>query len=205
MFQVRFISSLTLVEGRVRQPSRTTSYPATDSHVKFAIIIILSLGRNTSSLLTEFSLAHMITNGRLLLQGRSGAPIGLIVGHKILRRQIGCICGHAIYAIDESLLITMPHGSVQTDLAHSKNEQRYKKLLSSIDLTKDFFYSYAYPVMQSLQKNVLSKSEVEMAYDNIFVWNAYLTEVIRSSCKYNIWTVSLVHGHFRQVCQFLTF
>ncbi|GAB2217686.1 hypothetical protein Droror1_Dr00000890 [Drosera rotundifolia] len=44
----------------------------------------------------------------------------------------------------------------------------------------------------------LSKGEAEMPYDNIFVWNAYLTEVIRSSCKYNIWTVSLVHGHFRQ-------
>ncbi|GAB2217534.1 hypothetical protein Drorol1_Dr00000731 [Drosera rotundifolia] len=115
------------------------------------------------------------------------------------RRQIGCICGHAIYAIDESQLITIPHGSVQTDLAHSKNEQRYKKLLSSVDLTKDFFYSYTYPVMQSLQKNVLSKGEVEMPYDNIFVWNAYLTEIIRSSCKYNIWTVSLVHGHFRQI------
>ncbi|GAB4844795.1 Phosphoinositide phosphatase sac1 [Ancistrocladus abbreviatus] len=115
------------------------------------------------------------------------------------RRQIGCICGHAIYAIDESQLITIPHVTIQTDVAHSKTELRYKKLLSSVDLTKDFFYSYTYPIMKSLQKNVLSKGEVGMPYNNIFVWNAYLTEAIRSRCKNNIWTVALVHGHFKQI------
>jgi hypothetical protein len=40
------------------------------------------------------------------------------------RRQIGCLCGHAIYSIDESQLITIPHVSVQTDVAHSKTELR---------------------------------------------------------------------------------
>lgn len=40
------------------------------------------------------------------------------------RRQIGCICGHAIYAIDESQLITVPHSSIQSDVAHSKTELR---------------------------------------------------------------------------------
>ncbi|GMH00340.1 hypothetical protein Nepgr_002179 [Nepenthes gracilis] len=114
------------------------------------------------------------------------------------RRQIGSICGHAIYAIDESQLITIPHVSIQTDVAHSKTELRYKKLLSSVDLTKDFFYSYTYPIMQSLQKNV-SKGEVVMPYNSTFVWNAYLTEAIRLRCKNNIWTVALVHGHFKQI------
>ncbi|XP_057465987.1 phosphatidylinositol-3-phosphatase SAC1-like [Actinidia eriantha] len=114
------------------------------------------------------------------------------------RRQIGCICGHAIYSIDESQLITIPHASIQTDIAHSKNELRYKKLLSSVDLTKDFFYSYTYPIMQSLQKNVLSVGEDGMPYENIFVWNAFLTESIRSRCKNTIWTIALVHGHFKQ-------
>ncbi|KAJ0048209.1 hypothetical protein Pint_14974 [Pistacia integerrima] len=40
------------------------------------------------------------------------------------RRQIGCICGHAIYSIDESQLITIPHVSIQSDVAHSKAELR---------------------------------------------------------------------------------
>ncbi|CAL5417230.1 unnamed protein product [Camellia sinensis] len=114
------------------------------------------------------------------------------------RRQIGCVCGHAIYSIDESQLITIPHASVQTDIAHSKTELRYKKLLSSVDLTKDFFYSYTYPIMQSLQKNVLSMGEEGMRYENIFVWNAFLTESIRSRCNNTIWTIALVHGHFKQ-------
>ncbi|XP_057973456.1 phosphatidylinositol-3-phosphatase SAC1 isoform X2 [Malania oleifera] len=115
------------------------------------------------------------------------------------RRQIGCICGHAIYSIDESQLITIPHVSIQTDVAHSKTELRYKKLLSSVDLTKDFFYSYNYPVMQSLQKNALSMGEEGMPYENIFVWNAYLTQAIRSRLNNTIWTIALVHGNFKQI------
>ncbi|XP_011003983.1 PREDICTED: phosphoinositide phosphatase SAC1-like isoform X1 [Populus euphratica] len=115
------------------------------------------------------------------------------------RRQIGFICGHAIYGIDESQLITIPHVSVQTDVAHSKAELRYKKLLSSVDLTKDFFFSYTYPIMQSLQKNVTSMGEDGMPYDNIFVWNAYLTRAVRSRCGNTIWTIALVHGNFKQI------
>ncbi|KAJ0016999.1 hypothetical protein Pint_10574 [Pistacia integerrima] len=38
------------------------------------------------------------------------------------RRQIGCICGHAIYSINETQLITIPHVSIQSDVAHSKIE-----------------------------------------------------------------------------------
>lgn len=76
---------------------------------------------------------------------------------------------------------------------------RYKKLLSSVDLTNDFFYSYTYPIMQSLQKNVSLMGEEGMPYDNMFVWNAFLTQAIRSRCKNTIWTIALVHGNFKQV------
>lgn len=79
---------------------------------------------------------------------------------------------------------------------------RYKKLLSSVDLTNDFFYSYTYPIMQSLQKNVLSMGEEGIPYDNMFVWNAFLTQAIRSRCKNTIWTIALVHGNFKQVGSF---
>ncbi|XP_020094126.1 phosphoinositide phosphatase SAC1 [Ananas comosus] len=114
------------------------------------------------------------------------------------RRQIGAICGHAIYCIDESQMITVPHSSIQSDVAHSKSEIRYKKLLSSVDLTKDFYYSYTYPIMQSLQKNVLSSGKEKMPYDNLFVWNEFLTRPIRSRCSNTLWTIALVHGHFKQ-------
>ncbi|KQJ94812.2 hypothetical protein BRADI_3g13330v3 [Brachypodium distachyon] len=96
-------------------------------------------------------------------------------------------------------MITIPHTSVQTDVATSKNELRYKKLLASVDLTKDFFYSYTYPIMQSLQQNVTSAGTKELPYENLFVWNTFLTEPIRSMCKNTLWNVALVHGHFKQV------
>ncbi|XP_039122953.1 phosphatidylinositol-3-phosphatase SAC1-like isoform X1 [Dioscorea cayenensis subsp. rotundata] len=115
------------------------------------------------------------------------------------RRQIGSICGHAIYAIDESQMITVPHSSVQSDVAFSKTELRYKKLLSSVDLTKDFFFSYTYPIMCSLQQNVLAEGTVMMPYENMFVWNAFLTQPIRCKCNNTMWTIALVHGHFKQV------
>lgn len=41
------------------------------------------------------------------------------------RRQIGCICGHVIYAIDESQMITVPHATIQSDAANSKTELRF--------------------------------------------------------------------------------
>ncbi|KAA8534733.1 hypothetical protein F0562_029825 [Nyssa sinensis] len=69
------------------------------------------------------------------------------------RRQIGAICGHAIYAISKSEMIPLPNSTVQANMACSKNENRYKKLLCMVDLTKDFFFSYSYHVMRSLTKD----------------------------------------------------
>jgi hypothetical protein len=53
--------------------------------------------------------------------------------------------------------------------------------------------------MQSLQQNVTSAGMTEMPYENLFVWNTFLTEPIRSRCRNTLWTVALVHGHFKQV------
>jgi hypothetical protein len=39
----------------------------------------------------------------------------------------------------------------------------------------------------------------EMPYENLFVWNTFLTQPIRSRCRNTLWTVALVHGHFKQV------
>ena len=59
--------------------------------------------------------------------------------------------------------------------------------------------------MQSLQKNAMSTAAEGMPYDNIFVWNAYLTRAIRSRCNNTAWTIALVHGHFKQVCNISPF
>ncbi|XP_030968163.1 phosphoinositide phosphatase SAC2-like isoform X3 [Quercus lobata] len=115
------------------------------------------------------------------------------------RRKIGAICGHAIYSIAKSEIIPIPNSTVQSEMANSKNENRYKKLLCTVDLTKDFVFSYSYHVMRSLQKNLCDNKAEELLYETMFVWNEYLTRGIRNNLKNTLWTVALVYGFFKQV------
>lgn len=55
--------------------------------------------------------------------------------------------------------------------------------------------------MQNMQTNVTRQldNDGQMPYDNMFVWNAFLTNGIRQTVKNTRWTVALVHGFFEQV------
>ncbi|KAI0486584.1 hypothetical protein KFK09_029332 [Dendrobium nobile] len=75
---------------------------------------------------------------------------------------------------------------------------RYKRLLCTVDLTKDFFFSYSYPVMRTLQKNLCDSQTGQVLYETMFVWNEFLTRGIRNRLKNNVWTVALVYGFFKQ-------
>ncbi|KAK2992572.1 hypothetical protein RJ640_009182 [Escallonia rubra] len=109
------------------------------------------------------------------------------------RQQIGAICGHTVYAISKSEMIALPNSVVR-----SKNEDRYKKLLCMVDLTKDFFFSYSYHVMRSLQKNTCENERGQVLYETMFVWNEFLTRGIRNLLQNTLWTVALVYGFFKQ-------
>lgn len=76
---------------------------------------------------------------------------------------------------------------------------RYKKLLSMVDLTKNFFFSYSYRVMRSLQKNVCDDKTGKVLSETMFMWNEFLTRGIRNILQNTIWTVALVYGFFKQV------
>lgn len=76
---------------------------------------------------------------------------------------------------------------------------RYKKLLSTVDLTKDFFFSYSYHVMRSLQKNMCDNESGQVLYETMFVWNEFLTRGIHNHLENTHWTVALVYGFFKQV------
>ncbi|CAH1425401.1 unnamed protein product [Lactuca virosa] len=115
------------------------------------------------------------------------------------RRKIGVICGHAVYAITKSEILPIPNSSVQPSVAYSKNENRYKKLLCSVDLTKDFYFSYSYRVMHSFQKNLSTHEKGQFLNETMFVWNEFLTSTIQNQLKNNLWTVALVYGYFKQV------
>ncbi|KAI4344657.1 hypothetical protein L6164_011856 [Bauhinia variegata] len=114
------------------------------------------------------------------------------------RRQIGAICGHAVYAITKSEMIPLPNSSVQSHITDSRNENRYKKLLCMVDLTKDFFFSYSYHIMRSLQKNLCNNEVGQVLYETMFVWNEFLTRGIRKHLQNTLWTVALVYGFFKQ-------
>ena len=68
-----------------------------------------------------------------------------------------------------------------------------------MDLTKDFFFSYTYRIMLNMQTNVGTLDDERMPYENMFVWNAFLTSGIRQRLGNTRWTVALVHGFFEQV------
>ncbi|KAL0719488.1 hypothetical protein Bca4012_068812 [Brassica carinata] len=115
------------------------------------------------------------------------------------RRKLGEICGHTVYGVAKSRIVTVPHASVLSNVAYSKDEKRYKRLLCTVDLTKDFFFSYSYHIMHSLQRNLSNNVEGHTYYESMFVWNEYLTRRIRNNAKDCMWTVALVYGFFKQV------
>ncbi|CAM0871876.1 unnamed protein product [Alopecurus aequalis] len=114
------------------------------------------------------------------------------------RRKVGTICGHDIYSIGKSEMIAIPCPVVWPNVADSRDENRYKRLLCSVDLTKDFFFSYSYNIMRSLQKNIVDKNTGQVVYETMFVWNEFLTRAMRNHIKNTDWTVALVHGFFKQ-------
>ncbi|XP_022146583.1 phosphoinositide phosphatase SAC2-like [Momordica charantia] len=115
------------------------------------------------------------------------------------RKNMGSMLGAKVYGISKSRMVIIPNPVVRTKKAYCNTEKRYQKLLNSVDLTKDFFFSYSYQVMRSLQDN-LSKNKMDQnIYKSMFVWNEFLTRGIRKQLKNNIWTVALVYGFFKQI------
>ncbi|XP_006649507.1 phosphoinositide phosphatase SAC2 isoform X2 [Oryza brachyantha] len=114
------------------------------------------------------------------------------------RRKVGTICGHEIYSVGKSEMIAIPSPIVWPNVAYSRDENRYKRLLCSVDLSKDFFFSYSYNIMCSLQKNITDKNNGQVVYETMFVWNEFLTRAIRNHLKNTTWTVALIHGFFKQ-------
>lgn len=115
------------------------------------------------------------------------------------RRLLGNVSGHSIYGIGERRLMSITHPLFQTNVASSQSEHRYKKLFNSIDLTKDFFFSYTYRIMWTLQKNVLISEAERMPYDDMFVWNSFLTYQFREQVSNLQWIMALVYGFFKQI------
>lgn len=49
------------------------------------------------------------------------------------RREIGEICGHRVYEVSKSEIISLRNPSVLSNIPNSRDENRYKKLLCMVD------------------------------------------------------------------------
>ncbi|KAG2300851.1 hypothetical protein Bca52824_037323 [Brassica carinata] len=114
------------------------------------------------------------------------------------RREIGEICGHRVYEVSKSDIISLRNSSVLSNIANSRDENRYKRLLCMVDLTKDFFFSYSFNIMRCFQKNLCDRESGGTLYNKMFVWNEFLTRGIRHHLRNTVWTVALVYGFFKQ-------
>ncbi|KAL6606019.1 hypothetical protein ACP70R_041672 [Stipagrostis hirtigluma subsp. patula] len=114
------------------------------------------------------------------------------------QRKIGDIFGHPVYQVTKTAMIELSNLKTRPKLLNLKDENRYKKLLQTIDLRKDFFFSHSYHIMRSLQKNFNDPQEGWDLYDTMFVWNEFLTRGFRNILKSTVWTVALVYGFFKQ-------
>ena len=57
-------------------------------------------------------------------------------------------------------------------------------MLSGIELTKNFFFSYTWPIWRTVQATLASATP-DSPWDSMFVWNDYLTRCVthhRSQC-----------------------
>ncbi|WZZ40018.1 hypothetical protein YC2023_036277 [Brassica napus] len=145
------------------------------------------------------------------------------------RREICQICGHMVYEVSKSEIISLRNSSVLSNIANSRDEnvcfhlpftilchffvcskliveesfclvkREYKKLMCMVDLTNDFFFSYSFNIMRSFQKNLCNHESGATLYKKMFVWNEFLTRGIRHQLWNTAWTVALVYGFFKQV------
>ena len=56
----------------------------------------------------------------------------------------------------------------------SRDERKYLKVLSGVELTKNFFFSYTWPLWNTVQAN-LAYAAPGSAWNSMFVWNNYIT------------------------------
>ena len=125
------------------------------------------------------------------------------------RRRVGTLCGHAVYTVAETETVELPHPSVLREASADEayDERRYCRALESMDLTRDFFFSYTYPLTASLQANVAAAEAGRAGappLESAFCWNAFLAEPVAAALGGGSdgpvarWLVAAVHGFFRQ-------
>lgn len=113
-------------------------------------------------------------------------------------RILGRIGGAPVHGIDATALVPLaPAGEVLPQSTVTE-EARARRLLALVDLTKDFFFSFSWPIWSTVQRTFQYSDNLEDAFYNDRVWTQHLTGSLRSALGNARWTVPLVHGFFQQ-------
>ena len=124
------------------------------------------------------------------------------------RQQAAMIGGHYVYQVDGTELVPLTTGASNRFVQNRNPEEaRFLSILSNLDLTKSFYFSYSYDISQSLQSNIIrqrkamdeGRTHATHDYNSMFVWNHHLLKPAISTLKHPFdWCLPIIHGFIDQ-------
>lgn len=124
------------------------------------------------------------------------------------RKQVAMIGGHFVYQVEGTELVPLTTGSSSSFFSdRNAEEARFLGILNNLDLTKSFYFSYAYDITHSLQRNIMRQrkamseglTEAPHGYNGMFVWNHHLLRPAVDVLKHPYdWCLPIIHGFLDQ-------
>ncbi|KAI1089110.1 SacI homology domain-containing protein [Rostrohypoxylon terebratum] len=120
---------------------------------------------------------------------------------------VAMIGGHYVYQIDGTELIPLTPAKYKTDARHVE-EQRFLNILTNLDLTRSFYYSYSYDITRTLQHNI-TRERIALLdgmpgttyddYNSMFIWNSHLLRPAEEAIHDPFdWCRPIIHGYIDQ-------
>ncbi|KAK3991405.1 Polyphosphoinositide phosphatase [Cladorrhinum sp. PSN332] len=122
---------------------------------------------------------------------------------------VAMIGGHYVYQIDGTDLIPLTSPGFKVDQRNGNTEEsRFLGILSNLDLTRSFYYSYSYDITRTLQHNITREREALLSgkpcaidddFNSMFVWNNHLLQPVAKvlNAPYD-WCRPIIHGYIDQ-------
>lgn len=125
------------------------------------------------------------------------------------RSQVAMIGGHYIYQVDGTELVSLTvSSSSRFRLDRDAEETRFVGILSNLDLSRSFYFSYSYDITRTLQHNIVRERQTlrsgnanipERSHNSMFVWNHHLLDpASRALRNTDDWCLPVIHGFVDQ-------
>eukprot|EP01041_Mallomonas_annulata_P005167 gene5167-10329_t len=129
------------------------------------------------------------------------------------KKKICSLNGHYIYTIEKTQMIPITYKPKTI-----REESKYRKILSSLDLTKNFYFSYTYDITNTYQRNSIrgqkiknsSNTKLQILCHSMFVWNSFaMKPLIDLHQRYpyeqiNDWILPIIYGYIQQSSRRIT-